>query len=296
VVPAAAEDAVTDLFSSVLSAPCASYHDLETGKSTVSAFIENVSVYNLAQKPMAMGIQWIRQCGLLTKTPRIHCAKLKREDWAESWKRHFKPLEVSDRLLVKPSWSRQKAKKGQSVVVLDPGLSFGTGNHPTTGYCLRELARAAQGKEPESFLDAGTGSGILAISGAKLGFSPIEAFDFDAEAVATAQRNARRNHVEKKIRFSKQDATRFRCGQSFTIICANLSTEVLERTMDRWSACLAPKGSLVLAGILKTEFDAVVERAKTNGLSLIKRKNEKEWCSGTFRKAQSGSYKSRAKK
>jgi ribosomal protein L11 methyltransferase len=284
VVPAAAEDAVTNLFSSALSAPCASYHDLETGKSTVSAFIEDVHVYKLAQKPLAIGLQRIKQCGLLKKTPRILCAKLKREDWAESWKRHFKPLEISNRLLIKPSWNRQKVKKGQSVVVLDPGLSFGTGNHPTTGYCLRELARAAKGKEPESFLDAGTGSGILAIAAAKLGFSPIEAFDFDPEAVAIARRNAKRNHVEKKIRFTNQDATRFRSRQSFTIICANLSTTVLERTMDRWSSCLAPNGLLVLAGILKTEFDAIVGKAEASSLRLVKRKNEKEWCSGTFRK------------
>src|SRR5208337_4372949 len=125
-------------------------------------------------------------------------AKVKREDWAESWKKHFKPLEIifrrdefhespkkenqfklgtrpSERsaksLLVKPSWSKKRPRKNQAVVILDPGLSFGTGQHPTTAFCLRELVRCGKIETRRSFLDIGTGSGILAIAARKLGFS-----------------------------------------------------------------------------------------------------------------------------
>src|SRR5207249_7073948 len=71
--------------------------------------------------------------------PRIQIKKLRREHWAESWKRHFKPLEIGSRLLLKPSWSKRKPKIGQALVILDPGLSFGTGHHPTTRFCLEQL-------------------------------------------------------------------------------------------------------------------------------------------------------------
>ena len=142
---------------------------------------------------------------------------MRREDWAESWKRHFKPIEIGDALLVKPSWSKRRPRKNQAVVILDPGLSFGTGQHPTTAFCLREIVRLKLAKERgrlarefktrhhadepsalQSFLDIGTGSGILAIAAAKLGYQPVHAFDFDAEAVRIARANARANRVQAK--------------------------------------------------------------------------------------------------
>src|SRR5439155_618396 len=82
-------------------------------------------------------------------------------------------------LLIKPSWSRRRARRGQAVVILDPGLSFGTGQHPTTVFCLRELARLRKPGERQAFLDIGTGSGILAVAAAKLGYSPVCASEFD---------------------------------------------------------------------------------------------------------------------
>jgi ribosomal protein L11 methyltransferase len=286
-VPALAEDAVMELFSRIFGAPCASYHDLETGQSTVSAFVENVRIYKESREDLARGLQIIKQCGLLTKVPRIRCVRLKREDWAESWKRHFPPLEISDRLLIKPSWSRRKAKKGQAVVVLDPGLSFGTGNHPTTSYCLRKLPGVADKNACGAFLDAGTGSGILAISAAKLGFSPVHAFDFDPESIGIAKANAKRNRIEKKVRFSKRDAKSFKSPQRYALICANLSRDVLEKTISIWRDHLAPQGIVVFAGLLQNEFDLIAAAAERTGLRLLKRKTKNEWCSGTFQKLTS---------
>ena len=102
---------------------------------------------------------------------KIEIAKVKREDWAESWKRHFHPIEIGKTLLVKPSWSKKRPAKNQAVVILDPGLSFGTGQHPTTSFCLHQIARGRKNGTPRpSFLDIGTGSGILAIAAAKLGY------------------------------------------------------------------------------------------------------------------------------
>ncbi len=145
---------------------------------------------------------------------------MKREDWAESWKRHFKPIEIRVKarpsaarqsasqppsLLVKPSWSRRRAAKNQAVVILDPGLSFGTGQHPTTAFCLHEIARCRQPGTAQSFLDIGTGSGILAIAAAKLGYAPVQAFDFDPESVRVAGDNARKNRVTGRLKLTRGD-------------------------------------------------------------------------------------------
>ena len=91
------------------------------------------------------------------------------------------------------------------MVVLDPGLSFGTGQHPTTGFCLEQLAAWRSAGIPQSCLDLGTGSGILAIAAAKLGYAPVKALDVDPDAVRTACANARRNRVSARIRFQQQD-------------------------------------------------------------------------------------------
>ena len=102
-----------------------------------------------------------------TKAVEPKLSKLQPRNWAEAWKRHFKPLMIGKRLLIRPSWSRHRPGARQLEVVLDPGMSFGTGQHPTTSFCLEELLRARVPAQAQCLLDVGTGSGILAIAGAK---------------------------------------------------------------------------------------------------------------------------------
>src|ERR1051326_5781735 len=135
----------------------------------------------------------LAECGLAISPGRISVEKLRRGDWGESWERHFRPIEIGSALLLKPSWSRTKPKKTQAEVVLDPGLSFGTGQHPTTRFCLEQIVAFHSPNKPQSFLDLGTGSGILAIAAAKLGYRPVLALDVDPQAIRTARANARRN-------------------------------------------------------------------------------------------------------
>ena len=145
------------------------------------------------------------------------------------------------------------------MVVLDPGLSFGTGQHPTTAFCLRQLVARRRPGEAQSCLDIGTGSGILAIAAAKLGYAPVDAFDFDPEAVRIARANARRNGVAARIRFSRQDLTKLprRSARKYSLVCANLISSLLLAERERILARLQPDGVLVVAGILKEEFAQV---------------------------------------
>src|SRR4029079_17865294 len=118
------------------------YTDVETGEVTVATYLTASVSKNRAQDTGALraGLKRISACGLNIGTGKISCQKVRREDWAESWKRHFKPIEIGSALLIKPSWSKRPPKKGQAVIVLDPGLSFGTGQHATTSFCLKQLA------------------------------------------------------------------------------------------------------------------------------------------------------------
>ena len=281
---AEAEDASIEALGSEFNAPASSYVDFETHLAQVSVYLEERPA-KLAPRMKAVRARLLvaRANGVRVGPATIRCQRVKRENWAESWKRHFKPLTVGKSLLLKPGWSRRKAKPGQAVVVLNPGLSFGTGHHATTSFCLREVVRFAR-RGGGSFLDIGTGSGILAIAAAKLGDAPIEAFDFDPEAVRVAKCNARQNRVQHKLRLFEGDVTRLpiRPARQFDLVCANLISNLLMAERKPIAARVAPGGTLVLAGILQVEFDKVRESFEALGLKLVRRRDEKEWASGAF--------------
>jgi ribosomal protein L11 methyltransferase len=130
----------------------------------------------------------------------------------------------------------------------------------------------------------GTGSGILAISAAKLGYAPVQAFDFDPQCVRVAKANAATNRVGKKIRITRADLTKLplRSAQQYDIVCANLLADLLIAKRDRILARVKPDGVLVVAGILKREFQEVQTAYETVGWRLVASKTQNEWRSGTF--------------
>ena len=214
-----AGDAVAEMLGAVLNYAAVTCFNAETGVSTVTIYSEARPASGVRESILA-GLAQIKRCGLKIGSGKITIAKVRREDWAESWKRHFKPIEIGDALLVKPSWSKRRLRKNQALVILDPGLSFGTGQHPTTAFCLGEIVRLSNAmagaplprrttaqqrrrhRTPatrQSFLDIGTGSGILAIAAAKLGYRPVHAFDFDAEAVRDRPRQRPRQRVAGQV-------------------------------------------------------------------------------------------------
>ena len=225
----------------------------------------------------------------LRDLPPFALRKLRHENWAESWKRHFKPIDIRSKLLIKPSWSRRKVRAGQRVVVLDPGLSFGTGQHPTTRFCLEQLVAVRVSRRKQSFLDVGTGSGILAISAMKLGYAPVSAFDFDPVAVRIAQGNARRNRV--KLRVARKDVTDVKGAAQYDLICANLLADLLLAERHRLVSWLNPGGTLVLAGVLRLQFRDIQDAYQKAGLHLIASVAENEWESGAFRAVEDFSKK-----
>ena len=170
------------------------------------------------------------------------------------------------------------------MVVLDPGLSFGTGRHPTTAFCLRQLVARRRWGEAQSFLDVGTGSGILAIAAARLGYRPVDALDCDPESIRIARANGHRNGVSARIRFLRQDLAMLprRNVRKYSVVCANLVSSLLVAERERILARLHAEGTLIVAGILKTEYEQVRNAFEGAGLRLTVSRTQNEWRSGAF--------------
>lgn len=282
---AEAEEVVAAVLAELLEQPASVYTDEKTRATRVSVYCPRPAVWTPAKRrELAAALQQIKSAGLDVGRARISAELLARENWAESWKRHFKPIVIGQSLLVRPSWIKRSARPGQAVVVLDPGLSFGTGHHATTGFCLAQLVRCRKTEQPQSFLDIGTGSGILAIAAAKLGYAPVAAFDFDPESIRVAQKNARCNRVERRVQPRRQDLTRLSPHSriQYDMVCANLISPLLLAEGARIVNRLRPGGILVLAGILKKEFAGVRQAYEKLGLQQVAARNEKEWRSGAF--------------
>jgi len=116
-------------------------------------------------------------------------------DWLTKWKEHIKPIRISNRILIKPTWRKIAKKAGRIIIEIDPGMAFGTGSHASTIMCLKAADKLAHIIKGKNVLDVGTGSGILAITAAKLGARKVVAIDIDQEALRVARRNTRLNNV-----------------------------------------------------------------------------------------------------
>lgn len=193
------------------------------------------------------------------------------EDWRDSYKAHFHAWR-SGRLHWVPIWQREThpLPAGDVAIWLDPGLAFGTGNHETTRLCCERLAAYAEERErlapvapgaarPERVIDAGCGSGILALSAYRLGFRRVEGFDNDPEAVRVSAENAVLNELGDAVPFIVADLVTGLSGRQAELVLANIQADVLTVFADRLLAAVAPGGWLVLSGILATERDTVRE-------------------------------------
>ncbi|MCJ8330176.1 MAG: 50S ribosomal protein L11 methyltransferase [Lentisphaeria bacterium] len=140
--------------------------DLPALKATLANFIEILEIKNAVLEEL----------------------EIQREDWAESWKKFFHSLQISERILIKPSWEESDST-AECIIEIDPGMSFGTGQHGTTSACLQFIDAITAVSIPKSFLDMGCGSGILSIAASKLGIAEISSFDFDPLAVEAAEKN-----------------------------------------------------------------------------------------------------------
>jgi ribosomal protein L11 methyltransferase len=189
---------------------------------------------------------------------RISYRQVDEQDWAESWKAFFWPQKIGERIVVKPSWRDYVARPDEIVIEIDPGMAFGTGTHPTTGLCVRLIEAGL--KPGGSFLDIGTGSGILMVAAGKLGAGRLCGVDRDETAVRIAAENLGRNGI---------GADRFQLVQGsltapfqgrFDVVAANILTHVVLELLDDVPRVLKPGGIFICSGIIEENKNLVVGR------------------------------------
>jgi len=189
-------------------------------------------------------------------------------DWLEEWKQNWQPVEIGQ-FIIAPPWSDVGDRIDRHVIRIEPGMAFGTGTHETTRLCLDAIQKHYAGG---SFLDVGTGTGILAIAAAKLfPEARIEACDTDETAIAIARENAQLNGVEINFRAGSIDDS----TASADLVCANLTADVITRMMPALADVTC--GKLILSGILETQLAMVQASLHENGIDDFEITQDGEW-------------------
>jgi ribosomal protein L11 methyltransferase len=219
------------------------------------------------------------------KKPTFNTEVIIDPQWGEVWKRFFKPLRITKNIIVKPSWERYSATGRETVIEIDPGMAFGTGQHPSTSMCIEameEILLKDRTFQKWRVLDVGTGTGILGISAAKLGASSVMCVDIDDQAVEIAHKNVAVNHVGDRVVIVNSDVAKIK--GTFELIVANLTAETLIKIKSHLVKMMEKGGYLVISGIFEKNRQDV-ERAFTRD-DLISHKviADKEWVCYVYKK------------
>jgi ribosomal protein L11 methyltransferase len=202
---------------------------------------------------------------------------LPEKDWNENWKQNFSPIDIGKNLTIIPSWLKKDTDR--IPIIIDPGMVFGTGYHETSRTCLVVMEELAAGIRKDSCLDIGTGSGILAIGAAKLGFRHVTAVDIDPMAIDAAARNVEENGLQN---ITIKEGEIFVVEGSFDLIVANLLSGILVDIAQEIASRLNRGGKTILSGMLSGQENDVIEACENAGLSLGKTVVSGQWVTLVF--------------
>lgn len=263
------------------------YTDLKKTENTAVVFVKAYLPFeNELKKKLDLlrkKIDGLAACGINPAPAKISTAELEDEDWSESWKKYFHTTKIGERIVIKPTWEKYEKKADEAVIELDPGAAFGTGTHPTSAMCIRELERIV--KDGAFVIDVGTGSGILAVAAAKLGAKKVLALDNDETAAKTARENVAQNGAA--------DAVTVRVGDllagvtaSADVIVANIIADVVIKMLADAKRLLADGGRIILSGIIDERRDDVTRAATGHGFAVEKIVGEKGWTAIVLRRGE----------
>lgn len=234
------------------------------------------------------GVERALRClNLIRPVPQPAWRDVAQADWAEAWKAAFKPVRLGQNILVCPSWIEAEPQPGDIVVILDPGLAFGTGLHPTTQLCAAALEERIQ--PGMRALDVGTGSGILSILAVKLGAASALGVDIDAEAVCAARENVARNGVADRVAIALGSWEQ--AEGVYDVVVANILAGVIHRLLREG---LGKTGrAFIFSGILDTQAEEVKAALGEAGLRLVDQKQRADWICLVCEQEQTTSHKDR---
>jgi ribosomal protein L11 methyltransferase len=231
--------------------------EIESPEAKIRLFLDSLRSLGLGVGPGEV---------LLSSQPTI--------DWLAEWRKGFHPFPVGRKLLIRPSWEAAPAAPGRLIIVIDPQMAFGTGEHYTTRFCLQALEEHLQGED--SVLDVGTGSGILSIAAVKLGASRAVGLDIDPQAVQTARENARVNGVSERVEI-RGDPIEHLEARNFDLVLANIDGHTLLALLPELKRVARIGGKIVLAGFLIGDEKALLRGLSDHDLGIYRMDRQEEW-------------------
>lgn len=220
---------------------------------------------------------------------RIELGSIREEDWANEWKKFFKPQPIGEKLIIKPSWEDIPDPQGRKIIELDPETSFGTGRHHTTQLCLELLENYIS--DGDSIIDLGCGSGIIFISAMTLGAGSAVGVDISQDAAKISQKNAEKNGIPaEKIKVYCGDCVtdpelHEKVCKAYDLVAANIVADVLLSMKELFAEVCKPAGILVLSGIIDDRLEEVLTAVKEQGFTLLEQKHRDIWNAAVFKKA-----------
>lgn len=213
--------------------------------------------------------------------PRITWEQIEDQDWSSNWKVHFRPFAIIAGLIIAPTWEDYQAKEGERVIVMDPGMAFGTGHHATTALSLAFVEKILSQRKGLRVLDVGTGTGILGMGAALFGASKVVGIDNDPEAVRAAAENVQLNKLESVMEVAATPLTQVE--GDYDLVIANIIHDVLLTMTSDFARLLEKGGDLVLSGLLHGEQEEhIVQTLEGLGFTLRERARRDEWAALWF--------------
>lgn len=217
--------------------------------------------------------------GMIQPIPAPEFKTIEEINWAETWKKYYKPIPIGKRLMILPAWM-DSPDEARIPIRIEPGMAFGTGTHPSTQLCLQML----EDHTPvgEDVLDIGCGSGILSIAALKLGACHAYGVDIEAESIDNANLNATANQVTDKVDFALGSVDEIKAGlfhvKRAPLVLANILTHILIRLLNNGLAdLLEPGGVLILSGILEEQLPDLKLKIRALGLQIVDRRQIDDW-------------------
>jgi ribosomal protein L11 methyltransferase len=195
------------------------------------------------------------------------------EEWANAWKKYYKPVYLGKNILIKPTWETCQIKD-ELVIEMDPGMAFGTGTHATTAMCAALIEKYTP--KGQSVIDIGTGSGILAILAAKLGAKEVVGVDIDAVAIKVATENIQNNHVEHQVKVSTGNLIEV-ITEKGDLVVSNIIADVIIDLASKVNEVIAKDGLWIASGIIDTREEDVVLAMNKNGFEIVEIVRENDW-------------------
>lgn len=218
-------------------------------------------------------IKELKDMGIDVGEGKVENEKMFEEDWANNWKKYYKPTKVGSKIVVKPTWEDYETKNDELLVELDPGMAFGTGTHETTRMCIQALERYV--KEDSTVFDVGCGSGILAISAAKLGAKLAVGVDLDPVAVESAKENVNFNNLDN-IEILYGNLVEVIDGKA-DIVVANIIAEIICILTEDVKRVIKEGGYFITSGIIHDRVEMVTKKLEETGFEVLEINKDGEW-------------------